>query len=485
MIAKITPGKLHGTVDIPASKSHTIRALIIATLASGKSRIRSPLDSADTRSCMEVCRALGARIDEVTVDADASGAPTSSAGRTAPATEPAAGDSGDGFHPPPRLTALTVTGIGPSRTPAGSEALATGRNPATHEALTVDVGNSGTTLTIAAGAAALLATPVTFTGDEQIAARPIEPLLAALEDLGALCRRAPRGRSVPFTVTGPLAGGRTEIECPTSQYLSALLIAAPLASGKSDGPASPPPVTEIAVPLLHERPYVEMTLAWLESQGIEYERRGLEWFRIPGRQGYRPFERRIPGDFSSATFMLCAAAVTRSRLLLRGLDMSDSQGDKAVVSMLARLGCPVDLTAEGLLIEGDLIDERGLDPCELDLNATPDALPALAATACYSRGTVRLVNVPQARLKETDRIAVMEEELTKLGVRVHALEDGLEITGSALKAGRVNGHGDHRVVMALALAGLGAEGTTEIETAETASITYPGFFETLRSLQEG
>jgi len=119
---------------------------------------------------------------------------------------------------------------------------------------------------------------------------------------------------------------------------------------------------------------------------------------------------------------------------------------------------------------------------ELNLNATPDALPALAVTGCFARGETRLVNVPQARLKETDRLAVMYETLTALGADVEELEDGLIIRESRLRGTRVHGHGDHRVVMALTVAGLAAEGQTEVDTAESVQVTFPSFFELMQSI---
>jgi 3-phosphoshikimate 1-carboxyvinyltransferase len=482
MYASVQTTKLSGSISIPGSKSHTIRALIIATLAEGTSRITAPLHSADTRSCLNACRALGADIRE---------------------------EDGD----------FAVTGTGGKITAP--------KNP-------IDVGNSGTTLYLAAGAAALAGGPVTITGDEQTKKRPIEPLLAALRDLGAEAYSINNNGSPPITVKGPIRGGKTSIECPTSQYLSSLLLCTPLAGGNS----------EISVPLLHEEPYVEMTLRWLREQGLSFNRQRFKRFFISGGQRYRSFSKRVPADFSSATFPLCAAALTGSQITVCGLDPKDSQGDREVVAMLEELGCSVDWADSTILITGPEREAgKTLTGSELDMNATPDALPALAVTACFAEGETRLVNVPQARLKETDRIAVMRTELEKMGADIMEREDGLIIngrpqngkprglkpadfihkagieatktmdafpvkkTGAAqkrrtavlpggpaaeagletdllpgLKGAEVNGHSDHRVVMALVIAGLGASGNTTVETAEAANITYPGFFQALESL---
>ena len=157
--------------------------------------------------------------------------------------------------------------------------------------------------------------------------------------------------------------------------------------------------------------------------------------------------------------------------------MSDPQGDKAVVAMLREMGATVEERGGELVVSAD-----GLKGAELDLNATPDALPALATTACFAEGETRLVNVPQARIKETDRIAVMHQELTKMGARVTELEDGLVIEGAPLRGADVDGHGDHRVVMALAVAAMRATGTTRIATAEAAAVTFPNFVDLMQSL---
>jgi 3-phosphoshikimate 1-carboxyvinyltransferase len=269
-------------------------------------------------------------------------------------------------------------------------------------------------------------------------------------------------------IKGPIRGGKTGLDgSKTSQYLSSLLLNCPLASGD----------TEITFRDATETPYIEMTLRWLDEQGIGYERRGFEWFRIFGGQKYHAFRKRIPGDFSSATFFLCAAAVTHSELVLLGLDMSDSQGDKAVVDMLGQMGAEIEVLPEGIRIRG-----TKLHGGEFDLNATPDALPSMAVTACFTKGTTRLYNVAQARLKETDRITVMCRELTKMGAQIEERPDGLVIQGSPLHGSQVNGHGDHRVVMALAVAGLGADGRTEIDTAEAVSITFPSFVELMKGI---
>lgn len=417
MKVAVRPGSLSGAAPMPGSKSHTIRGLILGTLAEGTSILRRPLQSQDTESCLQVCRALGASVRRQNGEWRIRG----TSGRPRPAAEP------------------------------------------------VDVGNSGTSLFLAMTAAALAEGKTQFTGDEQIRQRSAAPLLSALRDLGATARSLHGNGCVPLVVGGGLRGGRTSVECPTSQYLSSLLIGCPGATGD----------TTVEVPLLHERPYVQMTLEWLSRLGIACSHdEAFSLFRVPGRQQYPAFERSIPADFSSATFFLVAAAVTGSRLLLQGLDMADTQGDKAVVGMLQRMGCEAEPRSDGILIAGP---ER-LQGAEFDLNATPDALPAMAVAGCLAAGQTRLLNVPQARIKETDRIAVMAEELGRMGAEAEELEDGLVLRESELHGAEVNGRADHRVVMALAVAGLAAEGHTTVEGAEAVAVTFPNFADLMRSI---
>ncbi|WP_455381539.1 3-phosphoshikimate 1-carboxyvinyltransferase [Salinispira pacifica] len=415
MQERVDRARVAGRVRIPASKSHTIRALIFATLADGRSRIQNPLDSNDTRSCVNACKLLGGKI-------------VSAPGE------------------------FIVDG--------------TGGTLSVPEDI-IDVGNSGTTMYLCAGAAGLAPGWSLFTGDAQIRRRSIQHLLNSLSDLGAESFTSRDNGCAPFAIRGPLRGGRTSLESHTSQWLSSLLISLPLVAADS----------QIEVPILNERPYVRMTMSWMNELGVQYEAEEMRRFRIPGGQHYSGFTRQVPADFSSATFFLCAAAITHSTLTLDGLDMNDTQGDKGIVDILREMGCDIVVDGTSITISG-----KELTGGEFDLNSMPDALPALAATACFGNRETRLVNVPQARAKETDRIHVMAEELRKMGATIDESSDGMTIYPSKLKGDFVNGNSDHRIVMALAIAGLGASGTTIIDTAETAAVTFPTFFDDLRSI---
>lgn len=414
----VRKSRLKGTVAIPGSKSHTIRAVAIASLAGGQSLIYDPLDSSDTQAAVACYRALGAVID------------TSN----------------------PKL--WKVTGTNGKITPPKE---------------IIDVGNSGTTLRIAMGSAALAPSgqTTTFTGDEQIQTRPIGPLIDSLNDLGAKCVSLKNNGKVPIEIAGKLTGGKTEIAAYTSQYLSSLLLCAPLASDD----------TRIDVTLLNEPGYVQMTLDWLDKQQIEYENQQMRTIRITGNQSYRAFEAAVAADFSSATFFLCAAALIADEVTLHGLDFTDSQPDKAVVDYLKAMGADITLGLNSVTVKGG-----PLKGAELDMNKTPDALPAMAVTAAFAEGTTKLLNVPQARNKETDRIKCMAEELKKMDVDVEELPDGLIIRGGKPRPAELHGWADHRIVMALSLAGLSLDDECSIDTAEAISVTFPNYVELMQTI---
>jgi 3-phosphoshikimate 1-carboxyvinyltransferase len=448
MRARITPHTFSGTVRIPASKSHTIRQLLIASLAGGDSEIIAPLDSLDTRSCADACRAFGAIVTERrTSDPQCPNPPA---------------DDGT------RLAAYAVR---------GNNGFKSGDR---HRS--IDVGNSGTTLYLALAAAGLDSEPFEFTGDEQIQRRSAAPLLEALAGLGIRAVSANGNGCAPIIIQGPWKGGRVTLPCPTSQYLSAILLAAPLA------PAGV--VTEIDVPLLNERPYIEMTLSYLDAQGIPWKAEpDFSRLVIRGGAAWKPFARSVPGDFSSAAFPACAAAISGGAVTILGLDPNDLQGDKFFLEILTGMGCTVQweqIPGKTEAPEYRLTVSRScpLRGGSFDLNATPDLLPAAAVTAAFAEGDTALVNVAHARIKETDRIAVMAAELAKLGVRSTERPDGLIVHGggmASITGGSIDGHGDHRIVMAFAAAALAAKAPVVIDSAESAAVTYPGFLELLQA----
>ncbi len=408
---RVTKSELAGDISIPASKSHTIRALLIATLAEGVSKIQRPLTSGDGESALYAAECFGSKIERENDE-------------------------------------LTLTGVGRNVSPKSE----------------IFMGNSGTGTRLFATAGTLTDSEVTFDGDSSLRSRPMLPLLKAIEALGGSYSCPIKEGYLPFTLKGPINGGEITVDGTTSQYLSSLLLTAPLL--KND--------TSITVTNLNEQPYVEMTLWWLDKMGIKYEANfETGKFKVYGGQSYAPINEEITGDFSGATFSAVASAITGGTLTIHNIDFTDPQGDKGVFDIVESMGVTRTANEDGsVTLTGGAITSR-----EIDLNAMPDSLPALAVLGTVAKGETHIVNVAQARIKETDRIAVMCAELKKMGADIEERPDGLVIRESKLTGAEVQGHDDHRIVMALALAGMIAEGETVIDTAESAGVTYPTFAE--------
>ena len=415
MKIKVNKSTLNGIISVPSSKSHTIRAIAIATVADGRSKIYNPLISEDASAALDAAKLLGAKVSVA-----------------------------DGLW--------KIDGTG---------------GDIIKNANVIDMQNSGTSLRIFAGLAATANFKITFDGDSSLRTRPMNPLLHALEKLGVNISSTD-GRC-PLTISGPVTGGRTTVEGTSSQFLTSLLIALPLAEQDS----------YIKVIGLNERPYVEMTLDWLCREGIQIEYpEDMSYFKIKGNQQYPPFETTIPADFSTAAFPLAAAVLTQGNITIRDLDFSDHQGDKAVFEFMSTMGADIVKNKNMTKISA----KNRLQGKTFDLNATPDALPIMSVTGALSDGVTALENCPQARIKETDRIKCMSCELRKMGAKITELEDGMIIESSELHGAEVESYGDHRIAMALTIAGMCASGETVINGAEAAAVTYPSFVKDFKKL---
>ncbi len=419
----LNKAKIEGSITVPSSKSQTIRALLIATFAHSVSIIHNPLISSDTMSCIKACRALGAIIEE---------------------------------HP----DYLRI--VAPTQFPAS---------------VSIDCGNSGTTLYLLCAMVASKEITATFYGDEQLNSRPIQPLLEALADLGVEVSYPNHNSKEwypPFTLSGPIIGGGVNITCNTSQHLSALLLSGVMAQESID----------ISVELLNEKPYVEMTLDWLKQQKLIVKHNtSLTNFFIPGKQTYNPIDVSISGDFSSASFFFGAAAVAKGTIEVHGLNKEDKQGDKEILSILEKMGCTVIWHEDTVVVS--LAENEELIAGTFDLNAIPDALPILAVVASFAKGTTTLMNVPQARIKETDRIACMKNNLEAIGVKVEDTIDSIIIHGQhTVKGGVVDSFKDHRIIMAMAIASLNTESPITIYGIDAVEVTFPTFFTLLERIKQ-
>lgn len=413
---------LSGMVTPPSSKSQNIRGLLFALLAGGQSTLSNVLDSEDMQDAIRACQTLGASITR-------------------------------------QGTAIILNSPG---------------LPLQTSATAIHTGNSGITTRFAMpllGYRQNAHEPIIYDCGEQMRARPISTLVDALRNLGLEIDYLATTGACPIAVKGRLQGGKTSVGGLSSQYLTALLIALPCA----------PHDSEISVSNLHERPYVEVTLQWLTEQKIAYQHHQsgkTDIFHIIGRQRYHSFHKTMTGDFSSASYLIAAAALLGQRVELQGLDMQDPQGDKRLIEILQQMGADIVVEPSRLIIHGG----KPLTGIDIDANDIPDLLPTLAVIGAQASGKTAILNVKQARIKETDRIHSMTQGLTRLGARVEEHDDGMTVYQSRLMGNAVQGFGDHRTVMALAVAGLMAEGSTVIDEAESIDKTFPTFVTLMQSL---
>ena len=332
----------------------------------------------------------------------------------------------------------------------------------------VDAENSGTTMRIFAGICSMFDGESTITGDESLRKRPMGPLLKALESTGSTCTS--KDGLPPVTIRGPNHGGKVSIDGGvSSQFITSLLMVSPMLENDSEVTVEGSMVSA---------PYLDVTAHMMRLFGASVRRDG-NVFSIAGRTGYTPYDYMVPADFSSAAFPLVAGALGGS-VTVTGMDLEDPQGDKAILGILEKMGCRVEWNGRSVAVTGP---ER-LHGGEFDLNAIPDTLPILSIAAAAAEGDTRLTNVPQARIKETDRISCMRENLEILGVEADEEPDGLVIHGRGrINGGCVRGFGDHRIIMALAIASGAAENAIVIDDEKAAAVTFPTFFELAESIR--
>lgn len=415
----IKKAALSGAITIPPSKSQTLRALLFATLSHGKSVIHHPLASPDTEAMVHACRLFGANV------------------------------------------AVSSTKIEIE----GTKGIIQSTEDVIH------AGNSGIVLRFCSAVGALAPLPVVITGDRSIRhQRPMRPLLDGLSQLGVSALSMRGDGYAPVIIKGPLRGGKACINGEDSQPVSALLIAAAFA----DAPI------ELTVLNPGEKPWVSLTLYWLNKLGIPYENDGFTHYKLKGQASYGGFSYAVPGDLSSVAFPIVAALITQSELTINNVDMNDPQGDRELIPLLQRMGAiiEIDNASRSLHIK----KSPTLTGIDIDINPYIDAITILTVLACFAQGDTRIYNGSIARHKECNRIACIIQELSKMGADIRETEDGLIIHPSPLKGAEVWSHGDHRMAMSLAVAALGAEGETVLSGGECVIKTFPSFFSDFNAL---
>lgn len=410
-------------ISAPSSKAHSLRYIFIAALADGASRLDHLLLGEDQHHAINAIRSLGipVELDEAAGTAVIHGA-------------------GGRLHAPDNE---------------------------------IFIGNSGVGIRFLTPIAALVSGGnVTLTGDERMCSgRPIADLLTALAPLG-ITASSMRGNGMPPLIVqgGGIRGGTTHLRGQaSSQYFSAILIAAPFADED---------VTIHADGEIKSRPYIDTTIAAMQAFGVKTEV-DTNSFRVTAGQRYQPLQTAIEGDYSSASYFFAAAAVTGGKVRVNGLRPDSDQGDRYIVEALQSMNCHAEFTEDAVELQG-----RPLKPIETDMSNYPDLVPTLAVVAAFADGTSVFTGVEHLRIKESDRLAATAAELQRLGVDAEDAGDRLIVRGCAgesMQGATIETYNDHRLAMAFAIAGLRVPGVV-ISNPGCVAKSFPDFFERLADI---
>jgi len=410
------PQTLHGKVKAPRSKAYTHRALLASLLSPGKSVIQGALHCDDTQRTLEGIQRLGAKVLV-------------------------------------KKTRTISSGV---------------RRPTTSNR-TIDCGESGATLRFLTAIASTSLKTIRLSCSRRLANRRLEPLVKAINSLGASARAISDARGLEVLVGGPLRGGEVTVRGDiSSQFISGLLFAAPLASRD---------VTINVDDALESRPYVNMSIDVLKKHGISIEESDGT-FRVPAPQKFVPASHQVPGDFSSAAFLIAATGTAGDEITISGLSPYEFEPDSAILKVAAEIGFEVRQNGNSLTI-----GKRELDGFEFDASNNPDLVPPLETVACFADGSSVIRGVKRLVYKESNRLQSVASELVKMGAKIQVEANLIKIDGKrGLTGAAFDSQGDHRVAMACAVASLGARGESVIHNSETVSKSYPEFFQDLARL---
>ena len=422
--------KIGGVVKAPPSKSYSHRAVILASLANGTSKLYDMLYSEDTLASIRVCKALGAKINKT-----------------------------DDY--------LEVVGTGGKLHNSSTEP--------------IDLANSGTTLRLMTSISALSDNEVILTGDESLQTRPMGLLMDALMPLGIETESLNDNDKAPILIKPGYVGGETNIYGNvSSQYISSIIISSPL---------SEKGVTLYVLPEFKSKPYVNMTLDIMKKFGVkslrgyylkhescdkEHQSCRIDEFKVK-KQDYVACDYTVEGDYSSASYLLALIAINGGKAKIRNLFRDSKQGDKYILDILQKMGATI-IRGEDYV---EIASNGDLKAIDVNLSNAPDLLITVAVLAAMAEGTTNIIGVAHARVKETDRIDTTCRELEKLGCKLVEHEDGMSITGG-VSSGVVDSHGDHRLAMAFSLIGLKHD--IEITNGEVFDVSFPNFIESMAEL---
>ncbi len=401
------------SVQAPPSKAHSLRALVISSLAAGESTIRRPLLAQDQLNLIECLKNLGIKVSR-------------------------------------RDDCLIVQGNAGRYSPVAEQ---------------LNVGESGVSMNFLLSACCLCERPVIITGAERITQRPVDELVKGLRQLG--CRIDYLGREgfPPVRVYGGgIPGGEAVMSGKkTSQYFSSMTIAAPCADDA---------VTITCVDEMTERPYLDITVEMMSLFGVQANNENYRKITVANDVKYAPADVTIEGDYSSASFFFLAAAVCGCEVTVGGLNPETKQGDKEFLTLIRKMGCVVEQLQDAVRVRGG-----PLKAIEQDMGDLPDLVPPAAIAAAFAAGTSRFTNIAHLRHKESDRPAVIASELAKMGVDARCQQDSLTIRGGAdMHGADIDPHNDHRIAMSFAVAGL-ATGNQRIHNEMCVAKSFPDFWE--------
>lgn len=416
--------QMNGEVHLPGSKSISNRVLLLAALAEGTTQITNLLDSDDVRHMLNALTALGVSY-------------TLSACRTK----------------------CEVQGIG---------GLFDQPQP-----LTIFLGNAGTAMRPLTAALAASNVDVTLTGEPRMYERPIGHLVDALSQWQAQINYLQQDGFPPLQIKGkPLHGGVMQIDGSiSSQFLTAVLMIAPLLNGDSE--------IDIIGELV-SKPYIDITLALMQRFGVSVQNHDYRRFSIKGNQVYRsPGHWLVEGDASSASYFLAAAAIKGGSIKVTGIGKHAVQGDIRFADALEAMGADVEWADDYIKVTRNTL--TGIDR---DYNAIPDAAMTIATTALFANGPTVIRNVYNWRVKETDRLAAMATELRKVGAEVEEGHDYIKVTPPAqLKHASIATYNDHRMAMCFSLVALSDTAVT-IEDPDCTAKTFPNYFSLFAQLAD-
>ncbi|MBC2716673.1 MAG: 3-phosphoshikimate 1-carboxyvinyltransferase [Desulfobacteraceae bacterium] len=423
---KIKTEKIHDTaVTVPGSKSYTHRIFIAAALSNGPCCIENWLDSDDTNYTLSALNQFGASIEK----------------------NPAGDKKPEGV-------------------------ILTGRNgDMDSNEKPIFLGNSGTSMRLLTAYAAIGNGRYILTGSDRMHERPIHYLLDGLNQLDVQAVSLNNNGCPPVEVIGTkVAGGTVNLNCSiSSQFLSGLLLIAPYTRNGMEIHVTHGPVS---------KPYIDMTLDIMSQFGVDVFRNGYDYFKIPGGLTYQCGRYVVEPDCSQASYFWAAAAITGHAIKVNGISKQSSQGDVRFVDVLSAMGCRVIHESDGITVSGGK-----LSGIEVDMADMPDMVPTLAVIAAFAKGIMVIKNVSHLKVKESDRLNAVINELTKMGISAKSESDNLIITGGKPHGAVIETYDDHRIAMCFSVAGLRVPGI-EIKNEHCVEKSFPTYWKVFDGLYE-